>query len=57
MWDKKTLYQDHPIFGVGMSGNRRLDIFEDREEYGPRNVYTYPLADYSHAIELIPIWW
>jgi len=57
-FDEKTLYTDSPFFGVGMSGIHKDELWEDREYRDMEFARLYPLSsDYTHAIELLPIWW
>ena len=57
-WDAQTLYENHCIFGIGMSGWKQQDWWEHKEDQDIELFKKYARSsDFTHAIELLPIWW
>jgi len=57
-WDFKTLYKDHPIFGIGMSSWHTMEYWNHKEDWDIDFFKQFPASsDYTHAIENIEIWW
>jgi hypothetical protein len=54
-WDEKTLYSDHPVFGIGMSGWHKAEYWDHQEDMDTDFASQYPMSsDYTHACELLP---
>ena len=53
-WNEYRLYAEGDI----CFGWNRADYWENKEEKDRLFAERYPLSsDYTHAIELLPIWW
>jgi hypothetical protein len=49
-WDEKTLYKDHPVFGMGMSGRHRREWWNHKEDLDIE-FYRHWLGVDSHILE------
>uniref|UniRef100_A0A6M3LPJ2 Uncharacterized protein n=1 Tax=viral metagenome TaxID=1070528 RepID=A0A6M3LPJ2_9ZZZZ len=56
-WNRSTLYEDHPVFGIGMSGWHTYEYWKHREDYDIELAAKWSISsDYTHAIENLDIW-
>jgi len=51
-WDKKTLYEDHPIFGIGMSSWHTMEYWNHRENLDITYYKKWDMQD-LYLLELI----